>query len=572
MKKKDFYWSLLSIIMMALLSVGISACGEDEPEPELEISENKLEFDVKSDSKSINILSNVNWTVASNKDWISVSQQSGEQDATIFIEVEENKDFQESRKGHVVITASKGGITRTIEVIQKGIKAQLEVTPTSLAAIKGEGGTVNFNISSNLKWQVNCNQSWLKVDKNEGSGDDFITATVEPNGTSSSRTATLTFKGVEGDVNPVIITLSQEPGGISVSPTSASLLSAKGSTTNLTVSATGAWNLTGCPDWLHASATSGIGNTTITLTALSENWSDEVRSANLTFTANTLTATCNVNQLAGLPSGLRVEMLNMTLMSDGFACDLKFGPEAKGYREAFFTDAVYQTMTDRDIYNELMKQHEYNSVISYAYLPGWVEPGTELIYCVASYGNENNDDGTHKYGPITIKRMKTPQETLESDMHLTYSYNSSTWKVTTSRAGKYGQKCDEYYWLAAEGELAINICEYYSKITNAFLTHFYFKPMIAENSNTNYKYGPQTLSFNRLYDQFFFTAWGINRDTKQFSNELSIPIYLDLSSSSSKEKKRKATSQDDLNKPQHHVTLAEIEKYRKSLKLYKLNK
>lgn len=456
-----------------------TACPDDpEPDPELTVSPTNLDFDVKADSKPVTITSNVGWTVIANKSWITVNQLSGKDNSTIYVDVEENKEL-EKRTGIITITASEGGIARTIQVSQKCVTAQLEVSPTS-----------------------------------------------------------------------------------------ASLLSDKSSTTNLTVTATGSWNLTGCPDWLHASATSGVGNTTITLTALTENWSDEIRSTVLTVTANTLSATATVSQLPSLPSGLRVETSNETLMSDGFAYDLKFGPDAKGYKEAFFTESAYLTMTDRDIYNELMKKTEYNKLADLSFLPGFVDPGTKLIYCVAAYGNENNADGTHKYGPITIKRITTKQQTLENDMSLSFSYNSTQWKVTADRKGQYGQKCDEYYYLAAEDDFAELLSLYYQYYTYAVIAHVYFKPMIAENPNQNYKYGPQTMTWSRNGDKFFCITWGIDRDTKNFSADLSDPVYRDLTSAA-RELKRNKTSQADLNKPHSYPSRTEINNLRNAIRIYK---
>lgn len=568
MKKKNYFWGMLTTVLVAILSVGFIACDPDNPDPELTVQPEKLEFGVSADSKSVTITSNVGWSVVSNKEWIVVDQPSGKNNGTIYVDVEDNKEFGEKRTGRITITATEGGITRTIEVSQKGITPQLEVSPTSPSPIKGEGGTINFNVTSNLKWKVSSDQGWLKVDKSEGSENGFITATAEPNGTSSSRTATLIFSGKEGNASSITVSVSQEPGGISVSPTSASLLSDKNSTTSLTVTATGTWSLTGCPDWLHASATSGVGSTSVTLTALTENWSDESRSAVLTFTANSLSATCTVSQLPSLPPGLRVETSNMTLMCDGFACDLKFGSEAKGYKEAFFYEDKYLTMTDRDIYNELMKMTEWNKVADFTWLPGFVDPGTKLIYCVAAYGNENNPDGTHKYGPITIERVTTKQQTIEDDMYLTSSYTSTQWKVTSSRTGKFGQRCDEYYYFAAEDDFAEKLYSYYLDRTYAFIAHYYLKPIISEDANKNYQFGPQTMTWTRNGDKFFCSTWGIDRDTKAFSADLSV-IYRDLTSSKAREARLQMTSQEDLNKPHDRPSEEDIIKLRKAIKVYK---
>ena len=571
MKKNDFLWSLLAILVAAMLNAAFTSCGPDDPDPELTVSTEKLDFETNANSKNFNIKSNVSWTVAANKEWISINQTSGSDNGTIYVDVEENKEFS-TRSGRITITASKGGIIRYVEVNQTGRQAELNVSPTSPSTVKGEGGILSFQVSSNLNWSATSNESWITLSPNEGSGNTTLTAMVSVNQSSSPRSATLTFNGKDVNVTPVKITISQEAGGISVSPTSASLLGEKGSTANISVMATGNWSLAGCPDWLHSSATTGVGNTNVVLTTLSANdMSDEPRTATLIFNSNGMNVSVSVTQESILPTGLRVETSNMTIMSDGFACDLKFGPNTKGYREAFFTESEVQTLTDKDIFNKLMEKTEYSGSVDYTFLPGWVAANTSLVYCVAAYGNESNSDGSHKYGPITIKRVTTKPETIYDDMYLTSSYNSSRWTVTASRQGSYGQRCDEFYYVAAEDDAAEEYYFYASRVTYAFLAHLLFKPNIEKDRNWNYCNGPQTMNWTRSGDRFFCATWGIDRDTKEFSAELSA-VYRDLSSSSSRETKRVKSNSFEWNKSIRRPTQAEINKMRKSFQIIKISK
>lgn len=570
-----FLWRTLSVVTAATLAMGLSSCsGDSDSEPKLEVQPPSLSFEVNADSKSASITSNAKWTIATSQTWITVSPSEGSGNATIYVNAEENQNYGDKRTGRVTITTSKGGITRTIEVSQNSKSAKLSVSPTS-ASIKGEGGSQTFTVTSNLGWKVVSSQSWLTVNQSEGTGDGTVTATAEANGTNGSRSATLTFRGTEGNPDPVTVTVSQEAGGISVSPTKASLLGAEGSTTNISVNAAGSWTLTGLPNWLHASATSGVGNTTIALTALSENWSDAARSAVLTFRTSASSTSATVSQEGNLPKNLRVTLSNTTIMSDGFACDLKFSSEAKGYKEAFFTASAIRTMTERDIYNKLMENSEYSSLANYACLPGWTDPETELVYCVAAFGNENNADGSHKYGPMTIEHFTTKAKTLYDDMHLSLSYNSSRWMVEASRVGSYGQKCDEYYSIGAEDETADDYYTYCNRFTYAMMAHLVFKPAIAAKADyCYYEYGPQTIRYNRTGDKFICTTWGIDRDTKEYSAELSY-LYRDLSSSttsSAPQRAKEKRNPSEWNKPYRHLSKAEINKLRQSLRVYKVRK
>lgn len=321
---------------------------------------------------------------------------------------------------------------------------------------------------------------------------------------------------------------------IKVSP-SAELLGTVSSSTTITVNATEGttWTISGVPDWLSLNR-SGIGSSVITITATQENFSDEPRQTVLTFTTDdgTSSASCTVSQKGVLATNCRVYLGDITVMNDGFAADLKFDSNCKGYREAFIFASDAANMTDRDIYNQLMEHTEFSGKMDFACSP-ICEPGTELIYCIAAYGNETNADGSHKYGPMTIKRITTKERTRSSDMWLTLSHTSSSWIVSAARQGAYGQKCDEYYYFAFEGNSADTYLELTYDYTYAFIAHFYLKPAIAEEPERFYKFGPQTLNFSRESDKFYIATWGKDRDTKEFSAEISW-IYKNLTSASSR--------------------------------------
>lgn len=442
---------------------------------------------------------------------------------------------------------------------------------------KGNGDGNVYITVENTGWTASIIEGADHFSLNQTSGEKSANLTISAKSENTSDQdykATVRVNSSLGELSELIDITQKKPDTlpISVSPTTVSILGARGSTNTISIKTDGNWVLDGCPDWLNPSATSGSGNTSLTLTALSENWSDTERTAELTVKTNTSSATATVSQIGTLPPGLRVETSNMTIMSDGFACDLKFGPNAKGHREAFFTETEVMKMTDRDIYNELMTRTEYNTLEDYTFLQGWANPNTKLVYCVAAYGNETNDDGTHKYGPMTIVRLTTKSTTIYDDMYLTKSYNSSRWTVVASRQGNYGQRCDEFYYLAAEDDDAEEFYFWATRCTYAFLAHLYFKPNIQANRNWNYCNGPQTMNWTRTGNKFFCTTWGIDRDTKEFSAELSAPAYYDLTSSSTNEVKRIPSSSADWNKPRQRPSQAEIQKMRNSLQIYKISK
>jgi hypothetical protein len=343
-------------------------------------------------------------------------------------------------------------------------------------------------------------------------------------------------------------------------------------TQQISITANAEWEITNIPSWIRVSPSNGSGSSTLSITVTEDNFSDEDRSNALSISGAGTSATIMVSQVAELAKNLRVELSNLTIMWDGFAADLTFSDATKGYREAFFTADALATYTDRDIYNKLMEQTEYSGSLDYTYLPGWAYSGTELVYCVAAYGNENKSDGSHKYGPMTMQRITTRTRSAADILRLSLSYTTSNWKLTTYRKGEYGQKCDEYYLRYAKSSTADLIYQYSEQYTYAFLAHKLFKPIInSDKASSIYRTGPQTEDFDRSSDDtsFIGITWGINRDTKEFSASLSV-IYYSLSSSSSLPQARAiAPSQEDWNDPevrrQAHEWAQKLEKVQQNI-------
>ena len=339
---------------------------------------------------------------------------------------------------------------------------------------------------------------------------------------------TLTACGDDDDDDPVP---EPEPNPvptttIKVSP-SVELLGTVNSTTTITVSATQdvTWTISGAPEWLSLNK-SGIGSSNVSITATQENFSDEPREAKLTFTTNdgAASATCTVTQKGVLAANCRVSIGDMTIMSDGFAGDLTFDENCKGYKHGCFFASDLPSLTDRDVFNQLMKEEEHSGgrdhFVSPYFSPTYY-PEVEVVYCIAAYGSETNPDGSHKYGPVTMVKIKTKAETPNSDMLLTPSYKSTLWTVTTYRKGSYGQRCDYYYYIAGEGSGSGSVYNEWMSNTDAYMAHFYFKPEIEKNADWHIKNGPQTLTFERKGDKFCCITWGKHNGTNEYSAELS---------------------------------------------------
>ncbi|MBR3756906.1 MAG: BACON domain-containing protein [Bacteroidaceae bacterium] len=455
---------------------------------------------------------------------------------------------------------------------------KLEVS-THEITLDAEGETQSFTIDSNVSWTITGNKSWLSVSPTMGKKDATVVLTAQQNTNVGNRDCLLTIMSADGGVSQTVkVVQDGAEGELRVNgSTSASLSFGAdgGEKQQINITANSDWTITSIPDWIRVSPVNGSKNSTITVTIDKENFSDEDREATLVIEGSGISANLNILQAAKLAKNCRVTLSNKTIMWDGFAADLAFENGAIGYREAFFTENDIKGMTDRDIYNLLMKQYEYDESTDYTFLPGWVDENTKIIYCVAAYGSENNEDGSHKYGPMNKMEITTKEETLYADMYLNLTYTSSRWTVNTSRVGQYGQRCDEYYIFCVEGDY---YASYYkdmvSKYTYALFAHLVFKPQIAEDPNDGYKYGPQDINYSRNSDQIFFACWGKDRDSKEFSAELTI-LHEDLSPDDDEntfvpQYSRVQNDNSSWNKPRRIIPRSEVEKLRKNMKVYKV--
>lgn len=430
-------------------------------------------------------------------------------------------------------------------------------------------GTVSGEIvvtSENTDWSVDVTngKEWLTAYKN----GNKVTLAAKENLSIEDRTGTVVITATANAELSQTVTVVQKGSSatIKVSP-SVELLGYVNSTTAITVSASqdATWTISGAPEWLSLNK-SGIGSSTVTITATQENFSDEPREAKLTFTTadGVASVTCTVTQKGVLAANCKVTIGDMTVMSDGFAGNLTMDANCKGYREAYYYASDLPSLTERDIFNALMEEPEQPKsadLFASPYIDPIKFPEMEIIYCIAAYGSEINPDGSHKYGPVTIKKVKTKAMTPNSDMLMTLSYTTSTWKVTTYRQGEYGQRCDYYYYLADDGSGTKYLYDVWMSTTDAFVAHFCFKPGIEKNADWCFLNGPQTLVFNRNGDKFCCFTWGKHNSTNEFSAELQGCLYSSDFSSGTKATKLSINKNGSIAFKRKYSSVKEIPKF-----------
>jgi len=180
----------------------------------LTLSEKELTTEYTANSKdTFNITSNTNWTISSNQSWCVVSQTSGSGNKQIIVTVNSENTGLSSRTATLTIKAN-GVVDQTIKLTQKA-KAALSVNTTNMTLEGAANSSSGLNITSNIAWQIQSNQSWCIASPSSGNGTSLsmIIATSK-NESGSNRTAELTISGP--GVSDIKVTVSQKslPVGI----------------------------------------------------------------------------------------------------------------------------------------------------------------------------------------------------------------------------------------------------------------------------------------------------------------------------------------------------------------------
>ena len=129
MKKKNYLFKLLSMTMVAVMSVGFMGCGSDDSsDPDnVSVSQSSANFMESGGSQSISIKSNTNWTVSGAPAWLMVSPVSGSGNGTINLMAQTNTDA--ARQATLYINA--GSASATVLVSQSGKSVPTGVTVTN---------------------------------------------------------------------------------------------------------------------------------------------------------------------------------------------------------------------------------------------------------------------------------------------------------------------------------------------------------------------------------------------------------------------------------------------------------
>ena len=171
---------------------------------------------------------------------------------------------------------------------------------TSSLTAEAKGGTLTLSFTTNKAWKASSDQTWCKLDKASGnSGNSTITLTVEANPNEQERTAKITVTAGTVSATATVKQAKKEaedPDKVTINDTNVTT-DAAGKTVTITFNANKAWTASSDQSWCTLDKASGEAGTAISLTAtVSENTTDQDRTAKITVKVGTATAIATIKQ------------------------------------------------------------------------------------------------------------------------------------------------------------------------------------------------------------------------------------------------------------------------------------
>jgi len=239
---------------------------QDGANPVLSVSGNSLTIEaIENSTVTVEITSNTNWNVSSSKSWLTVSQNSGFDNADITLTSEENPST-EIRTAIVTITGTDVA-NQTITVTQEGAEPELTVSSNTLTIASPEGSTASIDVVSNITWIVSSSESWLTTGIITIGDNNSIGLTAEANLSATPRTALVTVSGTGVSDQEITVTQEGTTPAIILSPNSIIIAAPENSTATFNVLSNTSWTVSSSETWLTSSPNSGSDTAIVTITA-----------------------------------------------------------------------------------------------------------------------------------------------------------------------------------------------------------------------------------------------------------------------------------------------------------------
>lgn len=166
-----------------------------------------ITFEAGAGSKTLTVKSNCDWYASAAQDWITPTPNSGSDNGTIVLKVNENLNVSE-RTGTLEIFSDCGEVNLIMTITQKGAVGHVDTDLNSLQFAGKEDAEQSLSIIANSSWTISSKPDWIDVSSTHGKGNSTIKLTTNSrNNSSKERTSELI---ISCDGNSVVVNLVQK--------------------------------------------------------------------------------------------------------------------------------------------------------------------------------------------------------------------------------------------------------------------------------------------------------------------------------------------------------------------------
>ena len=183
----------------------------------LSASPAELTFTANTESKSLDVTSNTDWTMTSDAAWVKLSATDGSGNAQVTVTAEENTATKQ-RIATITLKTKDGKTTATVKLSQNGADIIFRIDGDNREyKVEAEGGEIQFFVIHNIECYLKKNPEWVILDNMQTyNGATCYKLKVLPNTSTSERGGIIVIRGLaenECELEILVIQAAGKPKG-----------------------------------------------------------------------------------------------------------------------------------------------------------------------------------------------------------------------------------------------------------------------------------------------------------------------------------------------------------------------
>lgn len=224
----------------------------------LEVLPLALEFSPAASDRYVTVSAGNSWKATTAETWINLSPASGEGTAMLRISVTENKGSA-ARNGVVLVNGC--GTVYAISLVQRS--SCLFDLSSQVLDFTYMPGSKSLSVNTSSRWQAHTDDAWITLTPASGTKGGQVKVDVAMHSGEIPRTGTVVFLGCNTNR---ILKVEQEACAFELDDDKL-LFSPEGGTEVLEINSNASWTLLNSFPWINLSATSGLRDATVTVSA-----------------------------------------------------------------------------------------------------------------------------------------------------------------------------------------------------------------------------------------------------------------------------------------------------------------